>query len=175
MRAVFVFLVCCSPLPHANRQVAALLWQRWELPDTLVTARLVSGKFSTLTWGSGGLLMSWSSDWQSRRRLCLPARLAEQSMAWQFPDSRLGHNCNRVPDSLSTWPVWTVWLRKYRNLIINTVSERAQNLEFLNYFFKRDSFWLEDEDLVLQRNLCKPAQSTVTPDIILICVAEYFK
>lgn len=57
--------MCCFPLAPVNRQLAALLWQGRELPDTLVTAWLVSGRFSTLTlgvWWAANVLEGWLTE-----------------------------------------------------------------------------------------------------------------
>lgn len=95
-----LFLLCCFPLPPANRQLAALLWQQWELPDTLVTAWLVSGRFSTLTlevWRAANVLegatdrgkviiMSTSLPAWAELNLTVSCRLG--------PDRPLSHNSN---------------------------------------------------------------------------------
>ncbi len=97
------FAVCCFPLPPADRQLAALLWQRWELPDTHVAAWLVSGRFSTLTlgvWRAANVLEGWLTEKEMI--------MSTSSLAWAElgltvscvgclgPDGRLCHNCNTV-------------------------------------------------------------------------------
>lgn len=89
-----LFTMCCFSLPPVNRQMAALLLQGRELPDTLVTAWLVSGRFSTLTLG-----VWWAAN-------VLEGRLTEEEMIMspsslerikhsQFSAQiyQLGHNC----------------------------------------------------------------------------------
>lgn len=95
-----LFTMCCFSLPPVNRQMAVLLLQGLELPDTLVTARLVRGRFSTLTlgvWCAANVLEGRLTE--EEIFLCSLARIKDSQCSAKI--DLLGHNYKAFINSQS--------------------------------------------------------------------------
>lgn len=145
---VSLFSERCFPLPPANRQLAALLWQRRELPDTLVRAWLVNGRFSTLSlgvWRAANVLEGWLTEKKMIKSFLLLACLDRAS-----PDCFLCR-FSRLIDRTTTatkrfiyllaqlWFTWAFWtsVEDINNMIINAVPIGSEDIQALNYFYKK--------------------------------------